>query len=598
VTHPVAAPAHDADQPTPPPFSPTVVEEVLRQFDKTVRAHQLYEGNKNNPTYARSLELARAAFSPLWAATDSVTLQVSDANLTWHGVVVHAPEEKASDSLPWTLYKDGVRELTLTRGFEGEELEAFLAIIPRVRRALPLDDDLLSILWEQEFAHLSYRHVELVEEGAPISSGGDAGRWPVGKGEVVEDPHHAIEEARREQVESDQEGAVTAGGGGSEEATAPREGIVKMDDFDSAIYFLDEGEVKFLRAELETEYSADLRRVVLDALLDVFELQVDPLVRKEVVGHIDSLTLHLLAGRQFANVAYLLRETHAVLERARDVEPEARDRLRGLADRLSDPAALSQLLQAMDESDTLPPRAELEELFLQLRPSSLGTVFSWLAQSQNEKLRPLLGGAADRLASSNTGEVVRLISTGEGAVAMEAVRRAGALKTSAAVGALTKVLGEPYRELRLAAVNSMVEIGTPGAMQGLEKALEDADRDVRIAAIKALAAKAHRPALPKVTAAVKSKEIRDADRTERLAMFELFGILCGDGGVPYLAEVLNGKSGLFGRKEDPELRACAAVALGRVGTARAQAALQASAGEKDVVVRNAVARAMRGGGGA
>src|SRR6185436_12675265 len=120
-----------------------------------------------------------------------------------------------------------------------------------------------------------------------------------------------------------------------------------------------------------------------DALLDIFELQVDPLVRKEVVGHVDALTLHLLAGRQFSNVAYMLRESNAMLERARDVQPETRDRLKGLADRLSDPAALSQLLQAMDESDALPPKSDLEELFLQLRPTALGTVFAWLGQTQN-----------------------------------------------------------------------------------------------------------------------------------------------------------------------------------------------------------------------
>jgi HEAT repeat protein len=118
---------------------------------------------------------------------------------------------------------------------------------------------------------------------------------------------------------------------------------------------------------------------------------------------------------------------------------------------------------------------------------------------------------------------------------------------------------------------------------------------VRIATIKALTARAHKPALGRVTTAIKSREIRDADRTERIAMFELYGTLCGDGGVPYLDELLNGKSGMFSRKEDPEIRASAAVALGKINTAKAKDALNRSAGEKDVVVRNAVSRALRGG---
>jgi HEAT repeat protein len=56
--------------------------------------------------------------------------------------------------------------------------------------------------------------------------------------------------------------------------------------------------------------------------------------------------------------------------------------------------------------------------------------------------------------------------------------------------------------------------------------------------------------------------------------------------------ILNGKS-FLGRREDPEIRACAAVALGRIGTARAMEALRKASGEKDVVVRNAVSRALR-----
>ncbi len=586
----------ESERREPPPFSPALVEELLRQLDKTVRAHQLYM--HNNPTYLKAVDALRTAFVPVWAETDALALSVSDKDFTWSGVSVHSQSERASDSLPWTFYKDGLREITLSPGFEGPELELLLDIIPKVRKAAAGEDDLLTLLWEQEFAHLTYRYVEVSSEaGMPIDPSAEPGRWPVEPGEVVDDPRLAIEEAHRALDDvRNQEGGKPGGGAAAEEVKQSAGGIVKMEDFDSTLYFLDAEEVAYLRRETEREYATDLRRTVLTGLLDVFELQTDPGVRKEVTANLDSLTLHLLAGRQFSNVAFLLREIGTVLERAKDLAPEHRERLASLPDRLSDPGALSQLLQAMDEAETLPPRADLEELFGQLRASALGTVFGWLGSTQNSKLRLLLEGAAERLAQSNTGELVKLISSAEGSVAMEAVRRAGGLKTAAAVPALGKVLSEPYRELRIAAVTALVEIGTPGAMQALEKALEDVDRDVRVAAIKALAQKAYKPALSKVTALVKANQIREADRTERLAMFELYGALCGDGGVSWLDDLLNPKGGLFSKKEDPELRACAAIALGKIGTPKSQQALQKAMAEKDVIVRNAVNRALKGGG--
>lgn len=580
----------DEELPLDPPFDAGLVEEMLRQFDKTVRAHQLYM--HNNPTYLKTLELLRNAFEPIWKETESLALQVSDTQLTWFGVTVINEPEKASDSLPWTLYKDGVREITLAPGFEVDELESFLDIIPRVRKAQAYEDDLLTILWEQEFVHLTYRYVDISSEpGLPLDVAANAGRWPVTSGAVVDDPRRMVEETRA----SEERPGKPGGSGAEEELKQSPSGIVRMEDFDSTLYFLDAAEISYLRQETEREYATDLRRTVLNTLLDIFELQSDTLVRKEVAQNIDTLILHLLAGRQFTNVAYLLREISGVLERARDLPPDVRARLHQLPDRLSEPAALSQLLQAMDEAETLPPQDELIDLFTQLRPTALGTVFGWLSLTQNTKLKPLLELAAERLAASHTGELVKLIAAAEGQVALEAVRRAGGLKTAAAVPALGKVLNEPDRELRVAAVAALIEIGTPGAMQVLEKALDDADRDVRVAAVKGLAQKVYKPSLARITQMVKARESRDADRTERVAMFELFGLLCGDPGVPYLDELLNGKGGIFARKEDPDVRASAALALGKIGTQRAQQTLQKALNEKDVVVRTAVNRALRGG---
>jgi hypothetical protein len=48
---------------------------------------------------------------------------------------------------------------------------------------------------------------------------------------------------------------------------------------------------------------------------------------------------------------------------------------------------------------------------------------------------------------------------------------------------------------------------------------------------------------------------------------------------------------------NPETRACAAMALGRIGSAAAQESLRKAGAAKDPLVRNAVSRALRGGTG-
>lgn len=575
-----------------PPVPPAVVEDVLRVFDKAIKAYQLYL--PNNAAHQKAMAAAKAAIAPLWDQMGSLVLQVTDTELKWYGVTVNARPEKGGDSLPWLLFKDGLRELVWFPGFEDEEMERFLAIIPKVRHAQPHQDDLLTLLWEQDFQCLKYRYVEINDPAAPLDPDANAGRWPAPLGKSFDPPTQAIEEAKREiddgQEESDEPAKAGAG------AKPPRPpGIVSMDDFDATLYFLDPNEIEYLRQETEREYGLDLRKLVLQALLDIFELQVDPLVREEVVGDLEALVIHMLAAGQFSNVAYLLKEIEGTLQRAREVRAQERERLGKLADRLSHPDALSQMIQALEESTRLPAKEDLTQLFAQLKPSALGTLLDFIDRSQNIELKPLLEASAERLAQSNTGELVRLVKDAKTSVAREAIRRAGAMRTASAVPSLGEVLASgAERPVRAACVTALMDIGTPGALGALEAALNDPDRDIRLTVIRALTGRTHRPALQKVAAIITGGGTKDMDRTERIALFEYFGTICGDAGIPVLDPILTAKSGIFAKKEDPELRACAAVALGRINSDAARATLQKSANDKDVIVRNAVGRAMRG----
>ena len=556
----VSPPADELDR--PPPFEPALVEELLRLFGKAARAHQLYL--PNNPIYKSAHDALRAGFVPLWGETDELVLAFTESEVRWEGRTVLSEASRGSDSLPWLFYKDGVRELRFLRGFEAEELDKLLGIMQRVRKASPDEDDLLTLLWEGDFVFLRYRYLDLTLETAPVLAEG-------------------------ERIRSDDEDDAPA----PEEELPTRAGVVNMSDFDGTLYFLDEREIEYLQVEVDREYRSDLRSNVMAILLDIFEQQSATAVRDEVIELLDVLMVHMLSAGQFQNVAYLIRESQVTAARAPEMTAAHADRLAQIPMRLSAPEAVAQLLQSMDESQELPPTADLLQLFEQLRGPALATVLEWMAKLVNAKVRPLLEDAAARLASQNTAELVRLIGSPVPGVALEAAKRAGALKTPAAVAPLTKALADGDVPLRVAAVQALGEIGSPSALQSLERALDDSERDVRVTAVRALSSRSYRPVLPKLDAIVKGRALRDANLTEKMAMFEAYGGLCGDEGVAALDAMLNGKS-LFGRREDSELRACAAVALGRVGTTHAQDALRRASSEKDVIVRNAVNRALRG----
>jgi len=546
----------------PPPADATVVEELLRLFGKAARAHQLYL--PNNPIYKSAHDALRAGFAPVWAELEELVLGFTESEVKWEGQTVLSEASRGSDSLPWLFYKDGVRELRLLPGIEAEELDKLLGIMQRVRKASPDEDDLLTLLWEGDFVFLRYRYVDVSLEGAPT----------LAEGETI------ASDEQREYVEPEEE--------------ISRSGVINMSDFDGTLYFLDEREIEYLQTEVDREYRTDLRQNVISILLDIFEQQSAAQVRGEVTELLDVLMVHMLSAAQFQNVAYLIRESQLTASRAAELQPALAQQLAQILARLSAAEPLTQLLQSLDEASTLPPPADLVALFEQLRGPALATVLEWQSRIQNVKLRPVLEDAAARLASQNTADLVKLIASTVPGVALEAAKRAGALKTPAAVAPLGKALQDGEPALRVAAAQALGEIGSPSALQALERGLDDSERDVRVASVRALAARTYRPVLAKLDAIVKGRAIRDTDLTEKMAVFEAYGALCGDDGLSTLDSILHGKN-LFGRREDPELRACAAVALGRVNSPRAQDSLRRASSEKDVIVRNAVNRALRGG---
>ena len=552
-------PAHGADVALPP----SDVEDLLQVLVKGLRATQLYL--PNNPVYQRAVENLRASCRKIWQATDALNLDVGETALRWEEVVVYNQEQRG-ESVAWTLYKDGIRSISLRPGVEDTEMVRLLAVLHKAKNITSdAADDLLTLLWAEDFQFISYTFRELATENAVPIEPGDG---------IPSTPSGAVRTAVQEEV------------------PPRREGIVSIEDFDTTLYFLEDREVEYLRKEAEREYGQDLRRNVLAMLFDLLELQTYGTVRAELIGIIENFIPYLLGAADFRSVAYILRETRVVLERARELIPEQRAILVGLPGRLSQPEALAQLLQSLDEATVHPTEDELMETFSEMRAEALPTLMGWIPRLTNERVRELVTGSASHLAQEHAAEVLNVLAGADPGAQLEMVRLSGRLKLPGAADAMGPLLDSGDRTLKLAVVEALLQVATPTALRLLEKGVEDSDRDVRIAAVKFLASRGHRNALARVEAVLTGPQLKAADLTEKMVFYEAYGTLAGPKGVPALAKVLVTK-GMFARREDPETRACAAMALGKIRSSEARAALEAAAQDKEPLVRNAVTRALR-----
>lgn len=553
-------------QPQTPLVPASQVAELLAVMVKALRAFQMYL--PNNPVYQRAIKNVQAACPPIWSSTEEVVLKVTETEFIWEEQVVYRQANK-SESLSWSLFKDGMRALTIRRGAEDIDLPRLLTIVNQAR-FLPADagDDLPTLLWEHEFEYVEFRFIDFF-------TGDGAGSVPQVTGKVLDG-----------QTAADRKAQI------AQEAPPQQKSLVEFEDVESTLYFLDDSEISYLAREVDEEYQRDVRGSALNVLFDLFEVNADPAVRQEILRTLERLFPNLLNARDFRSSAAVLRECKLLKERIPDLKTEYAQRLNAFGAKLSEPTIVGQLLQSLDEASNLGVEEHAAEVLRELRASALEPCVSWLPNLTSGPLRKMLEDLVDRLAHTYPTEVQRILAIQDSSALSGMIALCGRLGLHQAVPALAGAMDHPDPAVRLAIVQTLGQLGTPGALTVVDKAIEDTDRGVRLAAVRSAGARGYKGALRRVESVVLGKTMKDMDLTEKMAFFETYSAIAGVSALKRLSSILLDR-GLLRMKQPPEMRACAAMALGRLKGPEARDVLQRAAEDKDLVVRNAVSRALR-----
>ena len=538
------------------------VEELLRALASTVRSYRLYAGN--GPMLERFVTSLRERVHSVWEELDRIRLEISENAMTWEGRRVF-PSGDSGGELAFLFYKDGIRGITLLPGLE-EELPALLSVLGRAPHLREEEDDLVTLLWQENLTAFQYDSVDLPVDAADLAG-------PSGTPPPPVDPR-AVRDA----------------------AAAPQESAgLATDDFQETLYFLDANELRQLEEAVAREEQRDLWRDVLNALLDRLEDgSVDRQVR--IASLLEELLPSMLAAGAYDRAAALLAELSRLATREDPLPPPVLQRIRAVFGQLASPEALGQLVQVLDDPTHAPHAASLERLIAFFPPQALAPLTALLDSVARPDARRVLTAAAERLAAANREQVVRLLSSDDPLVVRGALRWVASLEIGAAANEVLRLLRHESAQVRTAAVEAAAGLRAAVAGTTLISLLDDPDRDVRVAAARALASLQHAAARPALEAAIQGKRLRAADRTEKLAFFEALGGLGGAEAVPFLDRLLNSR-GWLGRGENAEIRACAAFGLARVRDPSARLALERASADSDPVVRSAVNRSLRGGGG-
>jgi len=429
-----------------------LVTRILHTMAKAYKSFAMYP--KDNPIFKKSEQELSELLSQFFLSKERLNLGIDRFAVFYLKKRVYEDLDLRL-SYPFKLFTDGIRKLFFHEGIRDTEIADYLDCLHKISQGPKLATDLVTLMWEKRFEHITYHLVEdLIEEAIPA---------PEEVGEIL------TKGTQYRGKERDEEAGGKRGGGGSDDATpiGQLSGVElqrlqvaaqQEADSDDAAAFA-RSILSVLHQTADPEEALSLVRVlsaVLEALMNILDLEhallilqpVRALMRHGVTAEITE------ALDDLVRVAGKEKYVDAMLVRIRDAETDEERALIGRYITLLEPEVAPPILAQLDSfsPETLP--------FIQM-------ALLVLCRKQPALLEP-------GLASDSTETVLATI------------RIAGEIKEPVCAAALAPQLMNSSPEVRLAVVRALRVVGDPQLGKHVAPLIDDPHAGVRMAVLAAL----------------------------------------------------------------------------------------------------------------
>jgi len=561
-----------------------LAKELTSFFIKAIKAFRFYP--PDNPTLKGLRDQLPKKFQFFLDKYHSFVLQIRERALSFKGKILYE-DSNAKNSLVFLLYKDGLRELRFMKGLEEWEILGLIdIIIIRSDSINQLEDDLVTLMWEKDFIHISYLATDEFLEEIPIFIPEGVGQF---RGNLVFKPiDHDID------VDLLEEGAEKLG---------PDEFLFNPIDeihpfiTNRSVYSLTSDDAERLRKDVEFEIEPTFMFNIIDTVFEILILEKEPEPYQDAADILNKiLDAHLTKG-EFKKASDLLKRIYMLLksEGLSDWQVEI---IRKLIVGAGEEERIEQIGRILDHEDGIR---------LAVADSTLQDVSSYLELLHRNSIKPLIKLLGE-LKKSKTRRVIydALSEIGKNAVEMftpylddprwylvrNITHILGRIGKEEAFPHIQKAFQHEEFRVRREAVQALGLIGGPEATGLLVKALADGDARIRAMAAISLGKAGGKAGLSPLLEVVQSKEFPKKEPAEIKAFFDAIGMMGSNEAIPVLQQVFEKKS-WFGRGKAGDLRLGAAQTLAAIGTPEAMAILENGKHSEEESIREACRQALR-----
>jgi HEAT repeat protein len=553
-----------------------LARELASAFIKTVKAFRFYP--PDNPTLKGFRDQLLKKFQVFLNKYQSFVIQVGEYDLSYKGKVLYENRD-VKTSLAFSLYKDGLREVRFMKNLEEWEVQGVIDILKHSEQMNPLEDDIVTLMWEKDFLHIGYLATDefLEETPAIIPDNVDQFR----KNLVFKPlPRHVEADLAEE---------------GSEEGADLDEILSKVVEepapfvSDRSVYFLTSEEVEGLRKDVDAEVDPIFVFNIMDILFEILALEKEPEPYQDAVNTLIKVLDAFLTLGDFIKATDLLKRVYIVLK-TYDLQDWQIEKIGRIMVEAGEGARIERIGKVLEREEV---RLEHVNAYLSLlQKNSIKPLIILLGELKNSKTRRVFCDALSEIGKNAIELFTPFIDDRRWFLVRNIVYILGRIGKEQSLPYIQKAFNHEENRVRREAIQALGLIGGSKAIGLLVKALTDNDVRIRCMAAINLGKAGKKAGLLPLLEIVQSKDFYKREPVEIKAFFNGIGMVGSNEVVPVLQELLERK-GWFSRGKTDEIRIGAANALAMVGTDDAKAILEEGKNSKDEIIRDACAQALK-----
>jgi len=494
-----------------------------------------------------------------------VCLRITQFRITYEGETVYENQVK-EESLAFRLFIHGVREISFHEDVPEEEITAFLGVIHRAFDSKTTVDDLLSLLWEEDFQSITFIILDdFFEEGeqAEFDEFVADGRQHLDHASAA--PHLASQPLLERTLAPESDSGECA------------PDLPSME--------LSDAERSRLSRWVEEETNRDLSQSLMSIVLEILADMADPTDSIEILGVLNRLLDTLLEEDR-------IREAVNVYLELRRLGQQGGDRFADLVDQSLARLDGDRLVGAIVPYFARCPTEEREGLVDFIESRGRSAIPLILDLLPDPDLKETAIAILKEMAEHHLPTILEGLRNPRPEIVAGVARMLGNLGDIRAISKLRIPLHHEDMSVRRETIRAIEKFRSPAAVPILTEVLSDPAPEIRVAAVQALAALPSDRIKEPLVSLSQSKDFMKRTYLEKKEVFLALGRLRDPEIESWLIRVLKKRS-LFNREAQDELRACAVAALAHLGTEAALKAVRSRENDKSPQVRRAVSQALR-----